>query len=157
MKKLIVLCLFLVNSLACSQVPTAAGAGGRAKAADDIREAVTRHLIGKNTSRAYFLSLDGKDPSHEFLGRFARGEQKLIVKPVSASRTKGQSYSVVDKETGQSGLEISIGRIEWIDDTSARIEVHSYQDAKAAEGVSVQCDLKDGKWVIKRAWIRSKS
>src|SRR5262249_17210791 len=131
MNRMAVICSFLVAASGCARLPSDATQGDRRAAEDDIREVAIRHTISTNNSRIYFLSFEGEDPSPEFLARFSRGDQKLTVKPRSASTTKGQLGTVVDKETGQWGESISIGKIHWLEETSVNVRVRTYQDGKA--------------------------
>jgi hypothetical protein len=122
---------------------------------DDIREAVFRHIMKDRGDRLYFLSasaslLDEKDPSPEFLARFAGDRSGATVKPISAAEHGGKWKSwYVDRETGKQGNVLNIGPVEWLGKDSAQVEASWYNSGKAATGWRFQLHFENGKWVVK--------
>ena len=134
----------------------------RDKQEDNIKEAVFRYQFVHNASGlqqkagVYFLSLwgvgeDGKDPSDDFMRRFA-GHTPPVKKFSRASFEDG----LKDEETGARGLIFRVTVIKWI--TGSRVEVGGgyYEGQVSSSGNTYYVEKRDGKWVVvrdKMYWI----
>src|SRR5215831_12210153 len=110
--------LMLLLALLCAACGSSAKPD-RAKAPDEIREAVFRYLFAQaqhSGPRVYFLKVSGEDPADEFLRRFT--EADLVVRKGSESQ---QSTFPVDKKTGARGVLCEAGEIKWIGNNSAEL------------------------------------
>jgi len=109
----------------------------------DIVESVCREYFGKpqlSTNAAYFLYLFGKDPSPEFLNRFAA--QAPSVK-------KGTEFA------RGLGLKLYVMSIKRISD--AKVEVPcSWTKGRSEEGGGFTSivEFKEGKWVVTEVALR---
>jgi hypothetical protein len=132
---------------------------------DDIREAVYRYLLSHNVEDflegdwVFFLALDKegdwKSPGPEFMKRFI--DHKPPVRAVSEALIhKGNSGRVTDKWTGQNGIVLFIGQLQWVDRNMARVEGGYYVQNLFASGNYYYVELKDGAWVVTKEamhWI----
>ena len=107
----------------------------------DIRETVFRHQFMKNSSavqqkaKAYFLSIDGKDPDAEILRRF-EGHQP----PVRA----GSEF----KE--REGLKFTVGDVKWINNNTVEVSGGYHEHGKSASGNRYRVARKSGKWRVEK-------
>jgi hypothetical protein len=126
-------------------------------AENGVREAVYRYQIEtwELAAHQYCLSINGKAPSKEFLGRF----RPLPV--VAESRCKRKKTLageiVVDKASGKPSVLLETGKLTWISDSEVELE-GSYDCATLcwASGI-YHATLEDGRWVIKSFKIRIQS
>jgi len=152
--------LLFVAATAC----LGAQKSSRAKAEDDIREAVFRYQFTHNCwgrpEKVYFLSVNDKDPSKAFMRRF-RGH-KPPVKPVSKCRIDKNlvpgrpKTAVIDRETGDRGLIFKTEKIKWLNATKVAVEGGYYADGRGASGNTYTVEMKKGRWVVTKddmKWI----
>jgi hypothetical protein len=128
------------------------------KAAEEgVREAVYRYQIQtwELAAHQYCLSINGKNPSKKFLGRF----RPLPV--VAGSRCKRKKtlagYEVVDKASGKPSVVFETEKLTWISDFEVEIMgAYDCADLCWASGI-YHVTLEDGRWVIKSFKIRIQS
>jgi hypothetical protein len=123
----------------------------RLKEEDDIREAVFSYQFLHNASgrqqnaKVYFLSLHegGKDPSDEFMKRFAGHTPE--VKKVSQCT---EDDDIRDMQTGAPGIVFRVTGIRWI--TAQRVEVFGgyFEGYLSSSGNTYYVEKKDGKWIV---------
>jgi hypothetical protein len=119
---------------------------------DVIREAVFRHMFNRETqqhmehAKRFFISLAGQDPDDAFISRF--DDVKLPVKKGSQSMTTGGMGMVADKETGELGIHYKIGRIDWISESEADVEVSFHAANLATGGCTYRVVGAGSKWVV---------
>ena len=131
----------------------------RARAEDDIREAVFKyhmHRFGRGWKdmKVHFLSVNGEDPSKALMGRF-RGH-KPPVKPVSQSVYRDIARGVRDRKTGEKGVVFRADKITWRSKTKVEVEGSYFVDGRAASGSTNSVEMRNGRWVVakaKRHWI----
>lgn len=123
---------------------------------DAIREAIFRYLIKTkgplirqlNLQGPIFLYIDGKDPSSEFMERFAGS--KLRVKKGSGSYFKKYPFPgwLRDKSTGQKALSLSVRDIAWI--TIMRVEVKggTYCGGLCGDGGVFRVVRRNSHWTV---------
>jgi len=83
----------------------------------DILETVFRYQIAHchkpRALRKYFLSYKGQDPSDALMARFKR-DGSLI-------KTRSQMSRFKDRDTGERGIVLDIGSIDWQNDESVKV------------------------------------
>ena len=155
-----VLVAFVVVCASCRTTPSSSSA-----VHTDIAEAVFRYvaqpaLRSEEDShelnlvhKVYFLRIDGRDPSPEFL-RCLR-DMNAPVKPLSSSVERG-AYRY-DARTGERGAAFYIHDIQLIGRKRATAGVDlNPGGALRASGSIYHLVMKDGKWVVvgeKLRWI----
>jgi len=118
----------------------------RVKAQNDIRETIFRYQFAQfqhSSARAYFLVIEGQDPSDEFMQRFA--DSKSFIKKGSEAR---QAPHAVVSATGERGVVCDVGPVKWLDEKSAEV-IASFQVGKqSAAHFTVTLKWEHGKWKI---------
>jgi hypothetical protein len=105
----------------------------------DIAEATFRYQFQKNASgaqqkaAAYYLSLFEKDPSPEFLKRFAQHKPPV---------RKGSEFKVGN------GLAFRVITIKRVSETKVEVSGGYYEGDLSSSGNSYFVEKKDGKWVV---------
>ena len=77
---------------------------------DRIRESFFRYLIGsRKTSSPIYLSIDGRNPSDDFMARF------VDLKPPLRGVSEGESTikGWIDRSTGERGVVLSVNSVKW--------------------------------------------
>lgn len=148
----------------------------RGRQEDDIREAVIRYqmegwmrdgdknekeakdardkLIAKQlNSRIFFVSVNGKDPSDEFLKRF----QNIPRAIKKQSRVKpGLNRWVTDKDTNRNGIVFRADGIRWINESEVEVEGGYHCGSLCAAGDVFSLRLESGRWnvvQVRGKWI----
>jgi hypothetical protein len=117
---------------------------------DCIREVVFRYQIqnseGHKSSDLFFLSLqEHSDPNYELVKRLASSSYR--VKPVSQSID--QHVIIKDKETGEPGVILSVGKITWIDQTKVEVALSTYSGFGDAKGYVYELARDENGWTVK--------
>ena len=135
--------------------PIPTGADRKAEE-DNIREAIVRDWAGpKGLKRPIFVSIDGHDPSDEFLARFAdlRPPQ---VKKYSEHRFDIASDHLVDRSTGEHGITLSISTVKWRFGDRAEAEVAVLCGSLCGVGGVFEMVKKRSRWtreVFLKRWV----
>jgi hypothetical protein len=132
------LLLLLLLPLLCSSCGPSAKLN-RAKAQDDIREAVFRYQFAQfqhGAERIYFLRIAGEDPSDEFMHRFSA--DKTPVKKASES------------EPGTRGVTCEVGQTKWTGEKSVEIPASYRIGEKGAARYMFFLKWDNGKWKVTR-------
>jgi hypothetical protein len=125
----------------------------KADVADDIREAVLRHMFGheaqqqKPYTKVLFISVEKKDPDDKFIARF-KGHIPPVKKG-SDSVITGDMGGVMDKETGEGGMLYSVGEIKWINENEVDIDGSYYVANLFAGGCRYRVVPDGDKWIVK--------
>ncbi|MBM4038621.1 MAG: M56 family metallopeptidase [Planctomycetes bacterium] len=141
----------------------------RAKAEDDIREAVFRHKLSGRFDFVHFLSVgkDGGDPTDEFMKRLA--DLGPNVKKVSQStwvmdtvRNKETDAEWVrprikDKETGERGRILRVTEIKWVSDTEAEAEGSCEEAVEIYSANTYYLKREADRWVVTKEAFRQSS
>jgi len=145
--------------------------GTRSKQEDDIREAVLRKQMlewfrggDKSESEAktkterevarylnfkiFFVSVGKKDPSDDFLKRFA-DFPRVVKRRSEAEISKQERMPVVDRKTRERGIIFYIDSIRWLNDTSVEVEGGYHCDGLCGAGITFKVGFANGKWVVK--------
>jgi len=140
-----------------SQVQNAAW---RSAQEDDIYEAVLRRGFqeyaryfmwgdgneGKLKTCTFFLSIKGKDPSDQFLKRFADGSP-LVRKGSAAKQFEWPAYT---PESFGQAASLSMGGIVWASDTRVGVDWSYFWAQRVAGSCRIVAVRKNGKWVIQQ-------
>lgn len=117
---------------------------------DDVREAVFRYEFKAVNRQAdfYFIGVDNKNPSEEFLARFR--DDVPIVRPISDARHEKKPVpSIVDKKTDKDGIIFRVGAVKWNSETHADVEGgYECGDLCDATEGSYSVTLQGGHWVV---------
>jgi hypothetical protein len=127
-----------------------AGDKSEAEAKDESDRSIARHL----NFRTFFVSIDGEDPSDDFIDRF-RDIPRIVKKISSAEPDKGP-HTPVDKSTHQTGIIFSADSLRWSSKNSAKVEGGYYCGGLCAAGITFKVRRENGKWVVKSShmnWI----
>ncbi|MEN8149446.1 MAG: hypothetical protein ABFS86_06460 [Planctomycetota bacterium] len=136
--RLLTVALIAAVLAACS-APAAPEPPSRSESEFDICEAAFRHQFANNASAvqqkaaAYFLEIRGKDPTPEFLARFADHTP-----PVKA----GSAF-----ETGK-GLKFHVESIEWLGDDRVKVSGGYYEASLSASGNEYVVERKGDGWKV---------
>lgn len=139
----------------CFRGQIGADAAARAAQEDDIREAIFRYEMKDHRSPdVVFLSINNQEPSEAFMRRFS--DVKLAVKKWSAiAPAKGPPQRWInDRETGNPGVAISVGKITWTSDHGVIVAGGYYCGSLCAGGGDFYVTLKDGRWVVEKFDIK---
>jgi hypothetical protein len=150
----------------------------RTGAEEDIREVVLRYQIlswggdadkveknaatandkaiaGRLNPRVYFISVNGKDPTDEFLKRL-QDIPRNLKKASQAKQTKRFPGWVVDKKTKAPGIVFSANEIRWRSDDEVEVEGGYHCGGLCAAGDVFAVGFADGKWKVlsvRMKWI----
>jgi len=123
-----------------------------------IVESVFRYQIkqcGDNTSATVFLlSVSGKDPSDEFIKRFA--DESVSVKKRSVLSKSEATNEFIDKESGKSAALLSIEKLNLLEEGKAQVEGSCGHADWAARGYRYSLIREEKRWMVKRAdptWV----
>jgi hypothetical protein len=134
-------------------IPTGAD---RTAEEDNIREAIVRDWAGpKGLKRLVFVSIDGHDPSDEFLARFA-DLRPTLVKKASEQRFDIASHQWVDQSTGERGVSVSVNSIKWLFGDRAEAEVAMRCGSLCGVGGVCEMVKKKSRWTreaLLRQWV----
>jgi hypothetical protein len=103
--------------------------------------------------RTFYVSVDKKDPSSEFLKRFTDIPRKI--KKVSESTYN--HLDVIDKKTREFGIIFHVGKINWISSDTVDIEGGYQCGGRCAAGITYHLKLEKGHWVIQTRKLNSTS
>jgi hypothetical protein len=104
--------------------------------------------------RTFFVEVNGKDPSNEFLARFHNIPR--TVKKVSDAIPEKVPHTPVDRATNHMGIIFSAEKLRWIDKDSVEVEGGYYCGGLCAAGITFRVKRENGKWRIKSSqmnWI----
>ena len=123
-----------------------------------LREAVFRHMFGKNASGqqenagVFCLAFEkDADPPAAFLARFR--DLKIPVRP-SSGCTRSASKGVVDRATGARGLAFRIDSVLLKGADHAEVEGGYYEAGLSASGNLYTLARKDGRWGVTKDQMR---
>ena len=137
----------------------------RAVQEDEIREAVFRYRIKTRYSEfsqtPSFLSIDGKDPSDEFMARFAGSNPP--VKKGSGAYVKENPFEdrggdpnqrtplegmLRDRSNDKGAFALHVGRITWITPTRAEVQGGTYCGWLCGDGGIFRAVKKNVNWMV---------
>lgn len=119
------------------------------QAEDCIAEAVYRYQIqnseGHEETSLFFLSVgQDRDPEKEVIKRLEGDSYR--VKPISQS---ANHHKVIkDKETGEEGVVLRVGNINWVNDTTVEVECSAYSGWGDVKGYVYHPTRGEKRWVV---------
>jgi len=123
-----------------------------------IVESVFRYQIkqcAEDTSlKVFLLSVRGKDPSDEFMKRFA--DDSVKVKRRSSLAKSEATNEFIDKESGTFAAVLSIDKLRVLEDGKAEVEGSCGYADWAARGYRYSVVREKNGWMVKRAdptWV----
>ncbi len=124
---------------------------------DDIREALFRFIFSNNASAGqknvdyYFLSIEKKDPTTEFLNRF-QGEKPQVLPSSQAKFNPPPDQEslggIIHQSLGGTGLKFGIGKIDWINKYKVSISWSYYENMLSGSFNVATLKLKNNAWVV---------
>lgn len=116
---------------------------------DCIQEVVFRHQMqnpeGHKPSDLFFLSVkEHSDPNYEVVQRLASSSYR--VKPISQS--VDEHAVIKDKDTGEPGVILTIGKVTWVDKTRVEVGLSAYSGFGDAKGYVYELARSENGWMI---------
>lgn len=116
---------------------------------DCIQEAVFRYEMqnseGHDSTDLFFLSVETKaDADSEVVKRLASGSFR--VKTVSESIN--QHSIITDKNSGEPGVVLNVGKITWIDEGRVRLGLSAYSGWGDVKAYVYHLALTDKGWIV---------
>lgn len=119
---------------------------------DDIREAVFRYRLnkfeGNDFTGSILLSIDGKDPTDQFLGRFAGSNWR--VKKASGAYFAGEPFPgwLRDKSTNEKSELLHADSILWLSPDVVEVRGGRYCGGLCADAGIYRVVKNSGRWVV---------
>jgi hypothetical protein len=123
----------------------------REKQEEDIADAVFRYQFVHNASgrqqraSVYFLSLRHRNPSKEFMQRFAGNKPR-----VSTVSECTEDQDVRDLHTDEPGILFSITEIRWITRNQVQVSGGYDEGYLSSSGDTYFVEKRSGKWTVVR-------
>lgn len=139
----------------CIRGHIGADAAVRAAQENDIREAIFRYEMKDHRfPEVAFLSINNQEPSDAFMRRFS--DTSVAVKKWSAiaPANKPPQRGIYDRDTGKSGVALSVGKITWTSDHGVVVAGGYYCGSLCAGGGDFYVTSKDGRWVVEKFDIK---
>jgi hypothetical protein len=117
----------------------------------DIYEAAFRHLFANNasmtkqTAAAYFISINGMDPTDTFLSRFSGNQPP--VKRASLART-GRHNAVCDGAFGRKALSFGIDSVRRIDRDIVEVDCGYCEAILSASVQTLRLRRTSSGWIV---------
>jgi len=120
----------------------------------DAKTKSDRSIASALNFRVFFISLNGKDPTDEFLNRF-RDIPRSIRKVSSEYPQKGP-HTPRDRTSDLTGIIFSADNVTWLNTDAVEVEGGYYCGGLCAAGMTYRVQREGGKWVVKTSrtkWI----
>lgn len=121
---------------------------------DDIAEVIFRYQFKEcfpdKQRQVYFLFRKAKeDPSDEFMKRFERNAPPVKKFSQGTKRSDG----ITDKDSGQRGIVLGVGKIQWLNDSKVEVIGSCFADTDNLMEF-VYDIIREGKqWIVKGSKI----
>jgi hypothetical protein len=121
---------------------------------DDIREATLRHMFAGNGSgllqgvKVYCVTVEGHDPTADFLSRFAGNRPPLKRGSLCSTST---IQGVLDKETGERGIAFGADKVTMRWGFRAEVEGGYFAHGFSLSYKTYYLEKKGGVWKVVRA------
>jgi hypothetical protein len=104
-----------------------------------------QHSEGHESSSLFFLSVEeGRDPDSEVVKRLATSS--FHVEPVSHSIN--QRSIITDKDTGEPGVVLRVGKVSWIDKDRVQLGLSSYSGWGDVKAYVYHLAFTDKGWIV---------
>ena len=116
----------------------------RERQENDACELVFRQHFGKPEWRqVFFISIRGKDPSDEFMKRFAEDKTRVYKHSLAITDSNGTARH---KETRVDGTLLFVERIEWKSDTELAVKAGCLNGPRAGTRYTVTLKREGDGW-----------
>lgn len=125
----------------------------------DIHEALIYYVLDSGfdslgKAKHLFVSIDGEDPSVEFIERFRNYRYKVL--PVSYSKYDEQSGMVIHRSKDGTAAVLQIRTLKVFSEKKVKIDWGHYKANLNASGSTATLKYKNGKWLVVKSrmkWI----
>jgi hypothetical protein len=121
----------------------------------DVKDKRDKAVAKQLNFRVFFVSINGKDPSDDFLKRFA-SVPRTIKKRSQAKMSSPNMEWVTDKDTHQPGIIFSAGEIRWTKESEVEAEGGYHCGRLCGAGDVFTVQLQNGRWRViqkRMKWI----
>jgi hypothetical protein len=98
--------------------------------------------------RVYFIRINGKDPSDQFVKQF-EDIPRVVKKASEAQMRASGSAGVVDRLTHETGIIFSANAIRWLGSDSVEVEGGYFCGGRCAQASTFSVHQEAGKWTVK--------
>jgi hypothetical protein len=98
--------------------------------------------------KIYFISINGKDPSDQFVKRFAN-IPRVVKKASKAQMRASGSAGVLDRQTHETGIIFTANAIRWLGSDSVEVDGGYYCGGRCARASTFALHLESGKWTAR--------
>lgn len=109
----------------------------------DAKDPKDKEIAKQLNSQIFFVSVNGKDPTDEFLKRL-QSVPRVIKKQSRAQ----QKHEVTDKDTHTKGIIFRVDKIRWTSDTEVEVEGGYDCGSLGAVGNLFTLRNEGGKWKV---------
>ena len=147
--------LYLIGLILLFMPVIAAGQNSELKEEVDlsIAESVFRFQIkqcaAEMTLRVFLLSLNGGDPSDDFMKRFVDDSVRIRKRSVLAQSK--ETHEFLDKTSEEFAALLSIDKLKILDEGSAEVDGSCGYADWAARGYRYSLIREGNRWIVKRA------
>jgi hypothetical protein len=126
---------------------------------ESIREAAFLRLLkqsGNYPEESVFIAIEGHDPTRDLLHRLQNYRPYIAALSQCLPRTLHADEPPTDRITGRRGKIFHFGKLIWIDDTHAEVQVESWYRPLVGRGGVYRLEWKQGKWSVKdiaNGWV----
>jgi len=124
----------------------------RAERENEVRAALVRYLAQDwgGDDRVFFISIEEKDPSDEFVARLKGFANPIKKASQSKNVQEGKTFfsHIRDKATDRPGVIFSVGRISWKSKNEAEVEGGYYCGSLCGGDSRYRVKYKDKKWQV---------
>jgi hypothetical protein len=113
-----------------------------------------RSIAKRLNFKIFFVSINGKDPSDEFINRFQ--DIPRSIRKLSSVEHSKTARTPLDKTTHLTGIIFDVEKLRWLDRDSAEVNGGYYCGGLCAAGITFTVRRENGKWVVKSSqmnWI----
>jgi hypothetical protein len=116
----------------------------------NLREAIFRYMFEHYNygSEVKVFCIQPEQPQPEkFLFRFANSKPPVVW--ASDCQLAGPMNAVKQRNTGESGIRMTVLSIRWISGQEAEAKVEAFSDGIAANWNTLRLVFKEGRWIVK--------
>jgi hypothetical protein len=123
-------------------------ATGSDKAAKGVADPIGKAVAAASFYKVFFISTNhDEDPSDDFMKRFDKFP--IRVEKISQSDLdKKLGNAVVEKATGEKGIQFRVGKIKWNGSNSVEVEGGYFCNGLCASGETFKVRRKQGVWAV---------
>jgi hypothetical protein len=119
----------------------------------DAKDKRDKAIAKQLNSRIFFVSINGKDPSDEFLKRF-QDIPRIVKKRSRAKMNSPHMEWVTDKDTHRPGIIFSADEIRWTKENEVEVDGGYHCGGLCAAGDVFTVRFKGEKWTVIQASLK---